>query len=69
MAINFDVTVNGRGLLDYGLFGYSVDGFGINTYGFIWLCSSIWDNADENITTTWVSCSEEPSNNIESCID
>jgi hypothetical protein len=67
MAINFDVTLNGVGLNDYGLFGASVDGLGLNTYGFIWLCSSIWDNADEDITTLWSACSGPPSTNLEAC--
>lgn len=64
---NFDVTLNGRGLVDYGLYGYSVDGLGLNTYGFVWLCSGIWDNADEDITTTWSACTDGGSTNLESC--
>lgn len=66
--IAFDVTINARGQSDYGLYGYTVDGLGLSTYGFIWLCSSIWDNADELITTNWIEC-PDPNANIESCGD
>lgn len=69
MAVNFDVTLNGRGLLDYGLYGNTVDGLGLQTFGFVWLCSSIWDNADEAVTTSWSACTEVPGTNLEACDD
>lgn len=66
---NIDATINGRGLLDYGLYGYSIDGLGINTYGFVFLCSNIWDNADEIISTSWTPCTTGNGNTLESCDD
>lgn len=65
MAIAFDVTINARGQSDYGLYGYSVDGLGLLTYGFIWSCGSIWDVGQDPITTTWTEC-ETPSS-VEDC--
>jgi len=65
---NFDVTVNGLGLSDFGLVGGSLDGIGLTTYGFIWSCGSIWDTADEPITTTWSDCTDGGST-IETCAD
>lgn len=67
MAIAFDVTINARGTTDYGLYGYSVDGLGLNTYGLVWLCSSIWDVCEDDITTTWSDC-ETPSS-VEDCTE
>jgi hypothetical protein len=67
MALGFDVTINARGQLDYGLYGYSVDGFGVVTYGFVWSCGSIWDVGDEDVTTTWTDCSSPSS--VEDCTE
>lgn len=68
MANAFDVTINARGQSDYGLYGYSVDGLGLSTYGLVWLCTSIWDQGNPSVTTTWVDC-PNPSSNVESCDD
>lgn len=67
-ASQFDVTVNARGQQDYGLYGDSVDGFGVNTYGFVWSCGSIWDVGQDPITTTWIDC-PNPNATIETCED
>ena len=67
MASALDVTVNGLGLLDYGLVGGTVDGLGLNTYGFVWPCGAIWDTCEENITTTWETC--RTSSSVEDCIE
>lgn len=64
----FDVTINGRGLNDYGLYGGSVDGLGLLTYGFVWPCSAIWDTCCDPITTAWVDCSTS-GGDVEVCDD
>jgi len=68
MTIQFDVTLNGLGLNDFGIYGKSVDGFGLNTFGFVWACNSIWNPCIDPITTTWVSCDDYVTN-IETCVE
>lgn len=68
MAQNlFDVTINGRGLLTYGLIGGTVDGLGLLTYGFVWPCGSIWDICEPAVETTWTACTG--GGNVEACLD
>lgn len=67
MADMWDVTINGRGLSDYGLYGYSVSGLGVSTYGLVWPCSAIWDDGSPTVTTTWSECSTP--DNVEECTE
>lgn len=69
MASQFDIILSGRGLEDYGLYGPSVDGLGLVTYGFLWSCQSIWDTAEINpLNTTWTGCDPALPPNAETCV-
>lgn len=42
MAVN-DVLINGVALNDFGLTDTNtINGYGINTYGFLWGCGAFW---------------------------
>ena len=44
VAGKFNVTVKGMALEDKGISDQNtIDGFGLNTFGFIWGCGNIWD--------------------------
>ncbi len=63
-----DVTIQGIALNDYGLSANNtIAGLGLNTWGFLWPCDSIWSTAESAITTTWVSCSSPGT--VEVCSD
>jgi len=55
----FDVTVRGSALLDYGLTEWqAVEGLGLLTKGLIWPCTSIWygplmSTGATAVTTSW----------------
>lgn len=67
-ATQFDVTVNAQGQQDFGIYGDSVDGFGVQTIGFVWSCSAIWDIFEPEGSCTWIDC-PNPNATIESCED
>ena len=44
MAINFDVQIVGDALNDYGFEAFNtIDGVGLNTFGFLWSIEGIWN--------------------------
>jgi hypothetical protein len=55
----FDVTVKGYVLETFGLTDRNtIDGIGLNTFGFVWPCDNIWfqpyySNLSLSISTTW----------------
>jgi len=59
----FDVQIMGEAVIDYGLTASGVlDGFGLNTFGFIWGRGNIWFACeDTSLTSTWTDC--ETANN------
>lgn len=64
-----DVIVRGGFLVDYGFVNeLVVDGYALNTFGFLSLCDAIWFNCDDSITTTWNACST-PSGIYDSCLE
>lgn len=55
MAAQFDVKIVGNALNSQGFTGENtIDGVGLNTFGFIWPCASIWTSCEEPITTVWI---------------
>ena len=67
---NHDVTIVGMALQSNGLTGNNtIDGYSVNTFGFLFGCSSIWEIYQEDITTAWVGCTTGLAYNIEFCND
>lgn len=63
-----DVVVVGNALNDLGQCAFNtVAGLGLNTRGFLWPCTAIWQSSDNPITTTWVS--SVVATNTETCVD
>lgn len=64
-----DVVIVGNALNSFGLVGsdFSVQGLGLNTFGFLWPCDGIWNCGENSITTTWVGISLA-INNTEVCV-
>lgn len=63
-----DTLVVGTALDTQGFTAFNtVEGLGLNTFGFLWPCEGIWGPSDGSITTIWVS-SINPAN-IEVCTD
>lgn len=49
-----DVIIVGQALNDFGLTAFdTVEGLGLNTFGFLWPCNGIWAPNDDTITTAW----------------
>lgn len=69
MAHPVDVTIQGMALNDRGFEALNtVEGLGLNTFGFLWPCEGIWAPAQVSITTTWTNCA--PYNpTVETCTD
>ena len=57
-----DVLINGVALNDFGLTETNtINGYGVNTYGFLWGCGSFWfepyySNGSTTIVTNWTLC-------------
>ncbi len=63
-----DVVVVGRALNDFGFSAFNtIEGLGLNTRGFLWPCTGIWQPSDSPITTVWVS--SVVAGNTEVCQD
>lgn len=64
-----DVKIVGMALNDFGLSAYNtVEGLGLNTFGFLWPCNGIWAPGDEIISTSWVGCTSAVTPDAEACI-
>lgn len=57
MAIPVDNVVVGQALNDRGAQAFNtIEGLGLNTFGFLWPCTGIWTATDNlALTTTWVT--------------
>lgn len=65
--VSVDVLIKGMALNDFGFtVNGAFSGTGLNTFGFLWDCSAIWESADPSVTTTWTTCST-PSGIYEIC--
>ena len=75
----FDITISGQALESQGFvgLGFTIDGLGLLTFGFVWTCSQIWSpndplistswtNADPVVTTTWTEYN--PNGSVEYCL-
>lgn len=63
-----DVVIVGQALTDFGFTAYkTIQGVGLNTFGFLWPCDGIWDVAQDPRTTTWVSSLD--TSTVEKCTD
>lgn len=63
-----DVIIVGQALNDFGLEAFdTVEGLGLNTFGFLWPCSGIWAPADDPVSTAWMNANE--SGSVEVCTD
>lgn len=70
MPFPVDVKVVGMALNSFGLTAYNtIEGLGLNTFGFLWPCAGIWAPTEEDITTTWVECSSPAEPSVEDCVD
>ena len=63
MAIPFDVQIVGDALNTQGFEAFNtIDGLGLNTFGFLWSIDGIWtvctECAIEPVATSWVDCTE-----------
>lgn len=64
----FDVRVVGEALNDFGLEAFNtIAGLGLNTFGFLWPCESIWAPTDEAIVTIWTDCAPGNTPTVEDC--
>jgi hypothetical protein len=64
-----DVKIVGMALNDFGLSAYNtVEGLGLNTFGFLWPCAGIWAPGDEVIVTNWVGCTSALQPDAETCV-
>lgn len=58
MSGQFDVVIHSPALLTYGLTDlYTIDGVGLETFGFIWSSYAIWTpgSLENNHSTIWAS--------------
>ena len=67
MAYPVDYVIVGTALESFGLTGNNtIDGVGLNTFGFLWSCSGIWTDWDDPArTTAWTSW--QANGAIETC--
>lgn len=65
-----DVVVVGDSLNDFGFVAFkTIAGLGLNSRGFLWPCTGIWQPTDDaSLVTTWVAPTPAV-NNTETCID
>lgn len=58
MANPINVIIVGQALDSQGFVGANntVEGLGLNTFGFLWPDAGIWTPCDPLITTTWTEC-------------
>lgn len=69
MAAIADVVILGQALNDFGFeANNTIEGLGLNTFGFLWPCSGIWNPAAETTSTTWVDCSTGVTLTTEYCV-
>lgn len=60
MAISTQVLLEGQALNSFGFTAYNtISGLGLNTFGFLWPDSEIWNPwvTEDSVTTTWTECS------------
>jgi hypothetical protein len=66
----FDVRVVGQALNSFGFTAYNtIAGLGLNTFGFLWPCDSIWNPTDEAVVTVWSECPLAFVPNVEDCVE
>lgn len=64
-----DVVIKSQALNSDGFTAdNTVEGLGLNTFGFLWPCEGIWAPFDPNITTAWTTCGSS-SASIDVCVD
>lgn len=64
-----DVVILGMALNSFGLTANNtIDGVGLNTFGFLWSCDGIWGPASPPVTTAW-TCVTPPNPTVEVCTD
>lgn len=60
ISYSHKVKINPVGLLTFGFVGldgaYSISGYGLGTFGFVWGVADIWVPTDECAEVTWVAC-------------
>ena len=62
-----DCVIVGTALNTFGMTAYNtIEGLGLNTFGFVWPCAGIWAPDENAVTTVWTECSTPSS--IEECI-
>jgi len=71
MAYPIDVIIVGTALNTEGFTAFNtVEGLGLNTFGFLWPCDGIWGPGEDPITTVWGMCSLPPGQNTtEVCLE
>lgn len=69
MGYPVDPIIVGDALNTKGFEAYNtVSGLGLNTFGFLWGCSEIWQVNDPTITTTW-TFQMPPNATVSTCTD
>lgn len=57
MAKPFDVRIVGTALISFGLTAFNtVEGLGLNTFGFLWPFEGIWSPCIDVPVTSWEDC-------------
>lgn len=68
MANPIDSVIVGTALNTLGYTANNtVEGLGLNSFGFLWPCEGIWSPGENPVTSTWVSCITAGS--VELCPD
>lgn len=66
----FDVRIVGQALNSFGLTAFNtIEGLGLNTFGFLWPCAGIWAPVDAAVSTVWVECPMANVPTVEDCIE
>jgi hypothetical protein len=56
MALSFDVQIVGDALNTQLVAFDTIEGLGLNTFGFLWPIDGIWGPCCDPITLTWEDC-------------
>ena len=69
MAAFQGVRVVGQALNDFGFVAFdTIEGLGLNTFGFLWPCEGIWTVSYDAASTTWTPCADN-NQTVENCIE